>query len=97
MKIDRAGADLIDPETIDLAIRFLDYESTNFSDQLAFLKIDPKRELRHADLSFADLSGSDLSGFDFTGANLHGVTGVDVKWDDATIFQDADISNSVFA
>jgi hypothetical protein len=40
--------------------------------------------IEHADLSFADFSGSDLSGFDFTGANLHGVTGVDVKWDIAT-------------
>lgn len=97
MKIDRAGADLIDTEVIDLANRFLDYESTNFSEQLAFLKIDPKRELRYADLSFADLSGTDLSGFDFTGANLYGATGVDVRWDDTTNFQDAEISNSVFA
>ncbi len=97
MKIDRAASDLVAPETIDLANRFLGYESTNFCDQIAFLKIDPTRELRHADLSFADFSGSDLSGFDFTGANLHGVTGVDVRWDNTTNFQDADVSNSVFA
>ncbi|MCA6114962.1 hypothetical protein J6524_08520 [Bradyrhizobium sp. WSM 1738] len=38
-----------------------------------------------------------MSGFDFTGANLHGVTGVNVKWDDTTNFHDADVSNSVFA
>jgi uncharacterized protein YjbI with pentapeptide repeats len=97
LKIDRTASDLVAPETIDLANRFLGYESTNFSDQVAFLKIDPTRELRHADLSFADFTGSDLSGFDFTGANLHGVTGVDVKWDNTTNFHDADVSNSVFA
>jgi uncharacterized protein YjbI with pentapeptide repeats len=68
LKIDRTATDLVPPETIDLAHRFLSYESTNFSDQIAFLKIDPTRELRHADLSFADFSGSDLSGYDFTGA-----------------------------
>jgi hypothetical protein len=97
LKIDRTATDLVAPATIELANRFLDFESTNFSAQLAFLKIDPSRELRHADLSFADFSGSDLSGFDFTGANLHGVTGVDVKWDSTTNFHDADVSNSVFA
>ncbi|MCA6114961.1 hypothetical protein J6524_08515 [Bradyrhizobium sp. WSM 1738] len=52
MKIDRSASDLIAPEALELANRFLAYESTNFSDQLAFLKIDPSRELRHADLSF---------------------------------------------
>ncbi len=97
MKIDRTASDLVAPETIDIANRFLGYESTNFCDQIEFLKIDPARELRHADLSFADFSGSDLCGFDFTGANLHGVTGVDVRWDSTTNFQDADVSNSVFA
>lgn len=97
MKIDRAASDLVAPEAIDLAAQFLNYESTNFCDQIAFLKIDPTRELRHADLSLADFSGSDLSGLDFTGANLHGVTGIDVRWDSTTNFRDADVSNSVFA
>jgi uncharacterized protein YjbI with pentapeptide repeats len=48
-------------------------------------------------LSFVDFSVSDLSPYDFTGANLHGVTGVDVKWDSTTNFHEADVSNSVFA
>jgi hypothetical protein len=97
LKIDRTVADLVAPEHIDLANRFLSFESTNFSDQIAFLGIDPTRELRHADLSFADFSRSDLSGYDFTGANLHGVTGIEVKWDSTTNFHDADVSNSVFS
>jgi uncharacterized protein YjbI with pentapeptide repeats len=97
LKIDRTATDLVASESIELANRFLSFESTNFSDQIAFLGIDPTRELRHADLSFADFSRSDLSGYDFTGANLHGVTGIEVKWDSTTNFHDADVSNSVFS
>lgn len=80
-----------------MLIDFLNFESNNFSEQIAFFGLDPAHDLRHADLSFADFSNSDLRGFDFTGANLQGAVGVDVNWDGTTNFQDADVASSVFA
>jgi hypothetical protein len=96
LKIDNSSDDLVSEDVIDAAHRFLMFESTNFSEQLEFLQLDPSNDLRHADLSYVDFSNSDLRGFDFTGANLQGAIGVDVQWDATTIFSQADTSDSLF-
>jgi hypothetical protein len=87
----------ISATTLELTVRFLSSDQTNFGEQVKLLGLDPNANFRHADLSYIDFSDSDLRGFDFTGADLRGAIGVNVKWDKTTKLFDSDVTDSLFA
>jgi hypothetical protein len=68
-----------------------------FSDMVKLTELDPKRHLRHADLSGTNLTDADLRGFDLTGADLRGAVGIRVKWDRTTNLEGADLAGSILA
>lgn len=76
----------------DLSLR----ERASFSELVAFLGLDPKCDLRHADLAYIDLSNSDIRGYDFTGSILRGAVGVNVRFDSTTRLAEADVTDSLF-
>jgi pentapeptide repeat protein len=89
-------SEVIRSEVVDLACRFLLCEETDFHAHINLLGLNPKTDFRYADLACIDLSNSDLRGFDFTGSDLQGATGVNVKWDDSTILDHAQLADSLF-
>ena len=97
LKINLLISEVIQPTTVELGVRFLHEENTNFSFQVEYLSLDPRTDFRYADLAGVDFSHSDVRGFDFTGADLRGATGVDVQWDETTILKAAEIDDSLFA
>jgi hypothetical protein len=97
LKIENSLESLLSENLFELAHSLHAQGPLSFSEQVVFLGLDPKHDLRHSDLSYIDLSNSDVRGFDFAGANLHGATGVNVRWDSTTGLTDADTSDSLFA
>jgi hypothetical protein len=97
LKIENSLESLISLDVFERAQRFFASTDTNFGQLLKLAGINPKTDLRHADLSHVDFSDSDLRGFDFTGCDLRGSIGVNVEWDDTTRLTDADVSDSLFA
>lgn len=69
-------------------------DNHSFSQMVDILEINPKVDLRYADLVGCDFSNSDLRGYDFTGANLSNSTGGFINVDETTVLDDADTSNS---
>jgi hypothetical protein len=69
----------------------------DFVSDAATLRLNPRTDFRYADLQGVDFSGCDLRNFDFTGADLRGSIGIAVIWDDSTILDKADLSDSLFA
>ncbi len=77
--------------------RFAASSETKFNALVTIADLDPLHDFRYSNMSGVDLSGANLDGFDFTGADLRGSYGVGIKWNENTIFTDADIENSVFS
>ncbi|MEX6507723.1 pentapeptide repeat-containing protein [Jiella sp. M17.18] len=72
-------------------------KKTSFGELVAVFDLDPKRDFRHADLRQIDFSNTDIRGFDFHGADLRGAMGSNVRWDDTTLLDGAEVSGSLFA
>ncbi len=72
-------------------------ESDNFSDLLQIGNLDKKNDFKFADLSYVCLDDCDLRGFDFTGSDLTGAAGKNIKWDETTKLNGANLSGSIFA
>jgi hypothetical protein len=97
LKIENTLQAAVNTQVLELASRFLKSDLATFSEQVAFLKLNPASDFRHADLAQVDFSDSDLRGFDFTGADLRGCFGVNIRSDETTCFDSALTDNSVFS
>ncbi|MHA6643714.1 pentapeptide repeat-containing protein [Mesorhizobium sp. A623] len=71
--------------------------AATFQQLVKLAGLDPARDFQNADLRNIDLTDSDLRGFNFSGADLRGAIGIRVQWDDTTIFDNAELSVSIFA
>ncbi len=97
MKNNATLADRIPADTLSLALSFVNFPNCNFSDQVAFLGLNPKTDFQNSDLTHIDFSNSDICGYNFTGSDLRGAVGINVRWDDTTIFDQADTAGSLFS
>ena len=68
-----------------------------FSELVFCAGLDKKRDLCQSNLRGLELSNSDLRGFNFTGADLTGSIGINVIWDETTIFHNATVADSIFS
>lgn len=73
-----------------------DADTDNFVELLRIAGLDPYRDLTCANLTGVDFSNCDVRGFDFTNSDLTGSTGINVIWDETTIFTGATVAGSVF-
>lgn len=97
MKIERTLQSELPQEILDVVNRYLSDCPRTFSERVEYLGLNPALDLKHADLSFENFTNSDIRGYNFTGSNLGGVTGSNVTWDESTILNGADVSDSIFA
>lgn len=72
-------------------------ETENFGLLVRAAGMNPATDFVYADLRGCDFSDSDLRGFNFSGADLRGSSGRGVTWDKTTIFDGADIWETIFA
>jgi len=86
--------DALSKEFWEQAHEFLSFREENFVAQVDRLGWDRARDFRYADLADIDFSNCDLRGFDFTGSDLRGCYGTKVKWNDTTIFANANAKGS---
>ena len=94
MKASLFETDALSKEFWEQAHEFLSFREENFVAQVDRLGWDRARDFRYADLADIDFSNCDLRGFDFTGSDLRGCYGTKVKWNDTTIFANANAKGS---
>lgn len=97
MKIEQTLQSEFPSDVIDLINRYLSERPRTFSERVKYLGLNPLHDFRHADLAFEDFSISDIRGYDFSGADLRGATGSNIIWDQSTILDGADVSDSCFS
>lgn len=88
---------IVSPNTITALQAVARSPALTLSDMVKLAGLDPKRDLRHADLSYTNLTDADLRGFDLTGADLRGAVGIRVRWDQTTTLEGADLAGSILA
>lgn len=73
-----------------------DADTNCFSSLVEIAHLDKKNDFKNSDLSNLDFSNSNLEGYDFSYADLSGSYGINIKFDEYTVFDGANLSNSVF-
>jgi len=75
----------------------LDHSSdASFNHLVEISGLSREYSFRHADLRNFDFTNADLRRFNFTGADLRGATGINVRFDDSTVFVEARGDASIF-
>ncbi len=81
-------------DTVDAVIRD---DDSSFTNLMRISKLDKCNDFQNADLRDIDFSNANLTGFNFSGSDLRGAFGVNVTFDNSTIFIGAQLSQSIFA
>lgn len=97
MKNDITTAELLANANLSETIETIVDTSGDFSLLVKVLSLDKTSDFRFSNLNGVDFSNADLRGFNFKGADLRNSFGIDVKIDDTTILDNADLRGSCFA
>lgn len=74
----------------------LEAETDNFVALCEIAGLDPKTDLRGANLVGVDFTECDIRGFDLRDADLTRTRGTNVTWDSTTNFEGANLTGSIF-
>lgn len=97
MKNDISTAELLSKTNLSEVLETVVDTSSGFTILTKLLGLDRSSDFRSSNLNGVDFSNSDLRGYNFSGADLRNSFGVDVKIDDTTILDGADLQGSCFA